>query len=219
MCGRFALATTPFDLAALFGSQDIPNFAANYNIAPTNDILMVATGKGDTRRIMKVRWGLVPQWADVGGKPLFNARGETINQKPSFREAYQKRRCIVPANGFYEWQKTDNARTPYYVYRRDETPFAFAGIWDMKKNPNGEILLSASIITTAASGKFANIHQRFPVPLEKENWDEWLNRQADYQDLLKLLKPPKDDLIAFDKVSEQVNKISNNYKELTDKIT
>lgn len=220
MCGRFALAEFLKRLGEIFGASFNGDYSANFNIAPTNDILMVAIGKDGGRKIIKSRWGLVPEWMQIENKNsvLFNARSETLLEKPSFKNAFLKRRCIIPADGFYEWSRVGNIRTPYYVARNDNMPLAFAGLWEMKKLVDDEILLSASIITTASSKKFFNIHNRFPVVLEEKDWNIWLDKDAEMANLQNLLRAPDDAILRVNKVSSEINKIKNNYAALKNSV-
>ena len=218
MCGRFALAKFLEKLAEIFAASYAGKYEANFNIAPTNDILMVAIGKDGGRKIVNARWGLVPDWMDIDGNSvLYNARSETLLEKPSFKNAFLKRRCIIPADGFYEWAREGKNRVPYYIERNDEMPLAFAGLWEMKKLGD-EILLSASIITTQASEKFSEIHHRFPVTLEQKDWNIWLDKDADVSQLQCLFKAPDDGILNVNKVSSEINKIKNNYAALKDPV-
>jgi putative SOS response-associated peptidase YedK len=218
MCGRFAVTLPPEAMASLFESSDRPNFAPNYNVAPTQKVPIVAIGKENTRRIIMARWGLLPNWMEKDPQtgPMFNARSETLDTKNSFKVAFEKRRCIIPADGFYEWQRTGNARTPFFISRRDNMPIAFAGLWEMKKSENGtgEILISTTIITTNSSPEFANLHDRFPVILEKEDWGLWLDAQTSQARLKNLFNAPNNGVMRFHKVSDAVNKVANNDESL-----
>lgn len=221
MCGRFAVTLPPEAMASLFDSLDRPNFAPNYNVAPTQKVPIIAIGKIGNRRIISARWGLFPDWLeqDPPTGPMFNARSETVDVKKSFKPAFTKRRCIIPADGFYEWQRDGKTRTPYYIYRKDKMPMAFAGLWEMKKSAQSEeILISATIITTQAAIEFAPIHERFPVILEQDSWSAWLSNETPVPRLKGLLYPPDNGVIAWHKVSDEVNKVANNHAGLMNAI-
>jgi putative SOS response-associated peptidase YedK len=189
MCGRYML-TTPVDaLRQLFRFTERPNLAPRYNIAPTQDVPIVRrTRDGAGRELIMVRWGLVPYWAadpKIGNR-LINARRESVARTAAFREAYQRRRCLVPADGFFEWQKDGNARVPLLVRRRDQAPFAFAGLWERCPQPGGAVLRSCTIITCPPNELVASVHDRMPVILAPEDYARWLDpSQADGRALLK----------------------------------
>lgn len=222
MCGRFAVTLPPEAMASLFGSDDRPNFAPNFNVAPTQKVPIVAIGKENARRIIMARWGLLPNWLekDPPTGPMFNARSETLETKQSFKTAFAKRRCLIPADGFYEWKREGSARTPYFISRTDGAPLAFAGLWEMKKTANegAEILISTTIITTNSSPEFVGLHDRFPVILEKEDWALWLDGATQTPRLKSLFHAPNNGIMRFHKVSDDVNKVANNNENLTKKI-
>jgi putative SOS response-associated peptidase YedK len=211
MCGRYAV-TLPVDaMATLFGSDDRPNLAPRWNVAPTQLAPMVAIGqKGDTR-ILQARWGLRPAWMvkDPPTGPLFNARGETVADKPAFRTAFARKRCLIPADGFYEWQRDGKLRTPYFIARPDGQPVAFAGLWETAKSDEGALLLSMSIVTIAARESFKALHDRFPVVIAPDAWRIWLTASTPVESLKQLLVPPADGVMMARQVSDRVNKISH----------
>ena len=206
MCGRYML-TTPVDaLRQLFLFTQRPNLPPRYNIAPTQDVPIVRRASdGAGRELITVRWGLVPYWAadpKIGNR-LINARGESVARTAAFREAYQRRRCLVPADGFFEWQKSGSARVPLLVRRRDHAPFAFAGLWERCPQPGGAVLRSCTIITCPPNELVAPVHDRMPVILAPEDYARWLDpAQADGRTLLKPY--PAAELEAF-AVSPRVN--------------
>lgn len=215
MCGRYAV-TLPVDaMATLFGSADRPNLAPRWNVAPTQLAPMVAIGKAGDTRILQARWGLRPAWMvkDPPTGPLFNARGETVADKPAFRTAFARKRCLVPADGFYEWKRDGKVRTPYFIARPDGKPVAFAGLWEAAKDEEGGLLLSMSIITTAATEDFRNLHDRFPVVIEPNDWQTWLKASTPSDTLKQLLIPPLDGLMVPRQVSDRVNKVSHDDAE------
>ncbi len=212
MCGRYAITTPPDAMRDLFGYPELPNFPPRWNIAPTQPVPIVRSRGQGIRQFALVRWGLVPDWArEVGPKPLFNARGETVAEKPAFRSAFKRRRCLVPADGFYEW-KADavQPKQPYLIRRCDRSPMAFAGIWEHWQSAEGSELESCSIITTCANATLAPLHSRMPVVLDQADWETWLDTSetltGNAQDLLV---PAPDDLLDAVPVSRRVNSVAN----------
>ena len=166
MCGRYALHSNPEVVALLFGLSEVPAYQPRYNIAPTTQVLVVREGGA-----AMVKWGLVPRWAKDPsmGARMNNARAETVAEKPSFREAYRKRRCLIPANGFYEWKLEDGRKQPYYVYPSGGALFAFAGLWEQWHD-----LQTCAVITTEANDKMAAVHERMPVIVSPAEYAAWL---------------------------------------------
>ena len=184
------MLTTPVDaLRQLFLFTERPNLAPRYNIAPTQEVPIVRpTRDGAARELIMVRWGLVPYWADDPkiGNRLINARRESVARTAAFREAYQRRRCLVPADGFFEWQKDGRTRRPLLVRRKDQAPFAFAGLWERWPQPGGGVLRSCTIITCPANELIAPVHDRMPVILAPDDYGRWLDpSQADGRELLE----------------------------------
>ena len=216
MCGRFARKSDPRRLAKEFGVAEVPNVEASYNIAPTHDILAVRQGD-DGREMTLFKWGLVPSWAkDVSmGARLINARAETVAEKPSFREAYKRRRCLIPADGFYEWQRTGGKKQPYFFRMRDERPFGFAGLWERWEGEGGEVLDSCTIMTTEANEVLRPVHDRMPVILHPEDYELWLEAGERERSALKeLLRPYPAEEMAGYPVSTLVNSPGNRGAEL-----
>ena len=167
MCGRYALHSNPEVVALLFGLSEVPAYTARYNIAPTAQVLIVKQNEAAV-----VRWGLVPHWAkdpSIGAR-MNNARGETVAEKPSFREAFRKRRCLIPANGFYEWKLENGLKQPYYISPSGGALFAFAGLWEQWND-----LLTCTVITTDANDKMAQVADRMPVIVSPAEYSEWLS--------------------------------------------
>jgi putative SOS response-associated peptidase YedK len=191
MCGRFTQRQPAARLKKEFGVEEVPQVEARYNIAPTQNILSVRQ-MPDGREMGLLKWGLIPSWAkdsSVGAK-LINARSETVTEKPSFREAFKKRRCIIPADGFYEWQHTGGRKQPFFFHMRDDRPFGFAGLWDRWKSQEGEILETCTILTTEANDVLKPVHDRMPVILHLEDYELWLDDDARKADLRQeLLRP------------------------------
>jgi len=177
MCGRFTLTASPEDLQAAFPEFAVPpQMSPHYNIAPTQPLAVVAN---DGRHAVDFfLWGLIPSWAKdpAIGNRLINARAETLGEKPSFRNAYQRRRCLILSDGFYEWRKTpgQRAKTPHYIRMKTGQPFAFAGLWEQWFSPDGSEIKSATIITTEPNEMIAQLHNRMPVILPRGQYARWL---------------------------------------------
>jgi len=237
MCGRFTLRTPltvlieHFDLDAR-GDRQLPLFTARYNIAPTQDILVVRHDPADGRRsAAMLRWGLIPSWSKDpgGGPPQINARSETLAEKPTFRTAYRRRRCLIPADGFYEWQPgaggSKAKKQPFYIHRPDNAPFAFAGLWERWAQPAAAgaaapaseashaaplTIESCTIVTTTANNTLRELHDRMPVILAPNDYATWLDpRQEDPAALQYLLAPCGDEELIAEPVSTHVNKVAN----------
>jgi putative SOS response-associated peptidase YedK len=205
MCGRYRLARAPNEVAEVFETVNpIPNRPPSWNIAPTRDALVVRRHpEPGARHLDALRWGLVPSWANepsVGAR-MINARAEGVAERPAFRAAFARRRCLIPADGFYEWRQDSakGAKQPYTVALRDGSPMALAGLWAGWRGPDGEVVRSFAIITTDANEKLRALHERMPVILPCDTWSAWLGEEpADPQDLLALLIPyPSADLAAW----------------------
>ena len=178
MCGRFAFYSPTEATAALFGAPSSTDVVPRYNIAPTQFIATVRRDEQNDPELAMLRWGLVPFWAkdpSIGNR-MINARAETVAEKPSFRNAYKKRRCLILADGFYEWRKEGDVKTPYFISLADGSPFAFAGLWEnWTDKESNESLQTAAIITTSASDFLAQLHPRMPVVLRPDNATRWLD--------------------------------------------
>ena len=215
MCGRYASTTPPEALRALFGYLEQPNFPPRYNIAPTQPIAIVRMVEGK-RQFALVRWGLIPSWVkDPRAFSLvINARGESVNEKPAFKNAMKYRRCLVPADGFYEWKRSGERKQPYFVRRRGGGPLAFAGLWESWMGPNGEELETAAIVTTQASRSIAHIHDRMPVIVPPEAFDFWLDPKVDAHTAAAVIQPAPDASIEAYEVSSAVNRTANDAPKL-----
>lgn len=209
MCGRYTLATPVGRLAEEFGfDSSSTEFRTSYNVAPTRQVPVVLA-EGGKRRLEMLRWGLVPSWADDPGigSRMINARSETAPEKPSFRRAFRDRRCLIPADGFYEWKREDGGKQPYYFRMDGGRPFAFAGLWESWTKDRE--IRSCAILTTAANEVVAGIHDRMPVILPKAHYEAWLDPEAERDELTGLLVPyPGDDLETYP-VSRFVNSPGN----------
>ncbi|ACC81930.1 SOS response-associated peptidase [Nostoc punctiforme] len=217
MCGRFTLNQSAEALAQFFHVEPVLNLAADFNIAPTQMVATVLQNpESEKREFQQLHWGLIPSWAkDAGmGAKLINARAETVAEKPSFRSAFKHRRCLVLADGFYEWQRQQGKKQPFYFRLEDGQPFGFAGLWEKWCSPaNGEII-SCTILTTAANELLQPIHDRMPVILEPKDYDLWLDSQVQTpQTLQQLLRPyPAPAMISYP-VSTLVNNSRHNSPE------
>ena len=220
MCGRFTQTNKPKEIEKEFSVKvsDKTFFKPRYNIAPTQIIPAVLESGGE-RIINQLRWGLLPSWAkdDSIGRKLINARAETLSEKPSFRNAFRSRRCIIPASGFYEWQKVvKGAKQPFYFYLKEKEIFGFAGLWEeWLDKESGELLETCTIITTEANRVLEPVHERMPVILKPKDYEQWLDeKQNDTDKLQKLLAPyPAKEMTAH-AVSRAVNVPSNDSPEL-----
>jgi putative SOS response-associated peptidase YedK len=209
MCGRFTLFEADKILSKEFGVSCIPPLSPRYNISPTQPIAAVRTPHtGTGREVALLRWGLIPSWSKdpAIGNRLINARAETAREKPSFRNAFKRHRCLIPTNGFYEWQRLERGKQPYFIRMRDERIFSFAGLWDRWENPEEGAIETCTILTTAANAVLAPIHDRMPVILPSTEYDRWLDTSLkDTDSLTPLLVPfPPDEMLAFP-VSPRVN--------------
>ncbi|MBM3569469.1 MAG: SOS response-associated peptidase [Alphaproteobacteria bacterium] len=208
MCGRYSL-TTPVDaMAQLFGFAERPNLAPRWNIAPTQSVAAVRLGADGARHLDLLRWGLVPSWAKaIGTTPLINARADTIAEKPSFRGAFRKRRCLMPADGFYEWRETPLPKQPFRISLPDRPCFAIAGLWERWES-QGQTIESCALITADANPAIAHVHHRMPVILEPAQWNAWLDPATGVEILHGLLRPYVG-AIAAQAIDRRVNAIAN----------
>lgn len=220
MCGRYSLTTPLQALRALFGFEESPNLAPRYNIAPTQEVPVVRQEEG-ARHLAMLRWGLIPSWAKdrtIAAK-LINARSETAGEKPSFRQAFAKRRCLIPADGFYEWKAEKDGKQPYRIGFGEARPFAFAGLWESWRDPaDGARVESCTILTTDATAALRDLHDRMPVILVPDVFDRWLSPQSSKEACQALMTPYKEGpaygpLVVFP-VSKAVNKVANDGPDL-----
>lgn len=218
MCGRFVVRSSPEEIRRLLGYEDTPNFPPRYNVAPTQPIAIVRIDRGK-RRFALTRWGLIPSWVKDPKQfaLLINARAEGITQKASYRAAMQRRRCLVPADGFYEWQKTPGGKRPFYVHARNGGPMAFAGLWETWMDATGGEIDTAAIVTCPANAMLAPIHDRMPVVLAPEKYDAWLDTEnVDAAAASALLKPAPEDMLQAYEISTRVNSVKNEGAELVE---
>ncbi len=227
MCGRFGLFAELDALAEQFNfdpsiMRDI--YRPRWNIPPTVPVLTVRQSIGERTDVRNaaglLRWGLTGAQGKnrtKASRPLFNARGETVHGLPSFRQAFRERRCLVPADGFYEWRKDESgSRTPVWFHRKDGAPIAFAGIWSSESTSGGSID-SCAIITCAANDLVSPVHARMPVILQPQSYEEWLNPGAEINDLLALVQPAEWQEMSYYSVSSEVNRAANDYPALVER--
>lgn len=214
MCGRFTLSLEPGDLQEELGLGAMPaDLRPRYNIAPTQPVAVVVDG--GSRDVAMYHWGLVPGWAkDVSmGSRMINARSETLAEKPSFRQAFAHRRCLIPADGFYEWDKKGSKKEPYFIHLASGKPFMFAGLWETWHGPDGSVLNSCTIITCAANALVGRLHERMPVILPRDQQTGWLTPGIHLSDLQALLAPFSAGEMAMYPVRPVVNNPANDSPE------
>jgi putative SOS response-associated peptidase YedK len=209
MCGRFAQINPTGDLISIFEVTDSFPLLPRYNIAPTQDVAVVRA-TGHDRQLAILRWGLIPGWAkDLSiGYKTFNARSETAHTKPSFKAAFNSRRCLIPASGFYEWDKMSKSRQPYYLSRNNGCSMALAGLWEeWTDRQSGEVIESCTILTTSANRTVGRIHDRMPVILEPDDYGLWLDHKVQrVEELSNLFSPAAENILRIVPVSTYVNK-------------
>lgn len=230
MCGRYTLTAPADELVEVFdvGALTFDHWPPRYNLAPTQDAPIVVRGREGERRLGLMRWGLVPGWADdpsIGGR-LINARAETAAGKPAFRDAFAERRCLVPADGFYEWQRRPApsggkpVKVPWWIHRPGRRPFAFAGLWERWRSAGGgSPLVTFTILTTEPNERVRPLHDRMPVILpDRAAEDRWLSPDARADDLAELLTPVAGDYLEAWPVSTAVNRPANDAPELIERL-
>ena len=221
MCGRYDNLIAREAYRRLFNPDRLPrsNFPPRYNIAPTDQIPIIRVDPRDGKReLVMVRWGLVPWFSkEIPKVPHINARAETVHKTPLFREAFAKRRALIPATGYFEWQKRADGKQPYRFRREDLEPFAFAGVWEYAKIA-GEPILSTAIIVGEPNKLAAMVHDRMPVVLEPDDYDRWLDPDTPADDLRALLKPFPAEKMRADAVSRAVNSVKNDSEECIEPI-
>lgn len=226
MCGRFTSKTKPAEIAETFDVDEVSETAMksepSYNVAPTQQILVVSEHH-DSRRLETMKWGLVPFFAKdaSGGARMINARAEAVVDKPAFRRAFEKRRCLIPVDGFYEWKPRpgEKRKQPWYFTSRNGAPLALGGLWEIWHDPNlpddAPPLFTCTIITTEANKDAADVHDRMPLILQHKDWNKWLDvEHAKPVDVRSLLKQPKAGVLTSFEVSDSVNKADNDSANL-----
>lgn len=217
MCGRYAITLPPETYREFFGYPEQPNFPPRYNVAPTQPVPIVLEDRGE-RHFMLVRWGFLPSWVkDPKDFPLvINARGETLETKPTFKAALKRRRCIFLADGFYEWRRHGREKTPFLIRRRSRKPLPMAGLWETYSSPDGGEIDTAAIVTTDANGLMSAVHDRMPVILSDDDIAAWLDVRDERTDVMRLVRPCPDDWLELVPVSSRVNKVENDDPSLVE---
>jgi putative SOS response-associated peptidase YedK len=218
MCGRYTIIASPEEIRAVFRYQEQPNFPPRYNVAPTQPIPIVRL-IGGKRHFALVRWGLLPPWVKEpkAFTLLINARGESVCEKPAFRAAMKRRRCLIPVDGFYEWKAGGPRKQPYFIRAKAGEPFAFAGLWETWTGPNGEELETAAIVTTKANCTLAPIRDRMPVIVPPEAFALWLDgANVDPTAASALIAPAPEGLLEAYPVSTDVNRTANDNPKLVE---
>jgi putative SOS response-associated peptidase YedK len=221
MCGRFVITSPPAALRQIFGYPEQPNFPPRYNIAPTQPIPVVIVENG-ARHFRLMRWGLLPAWVKDPRKfsLLINARAETVLEKPAFKNAMKRRRCLIPADGYYEWQTSGGRKRPFFIHRRDGGLIGLAALAETWIGPNGEELDTVAIVTAPASADLAMLHHRVPVTIAPGDFDRWLDGASfDAEMALGLLTAPEIGEFAWHEISTRVNRVANDDAQLVLPIT
>lgn len=219
MCGRFVINIPRDVFQKHFGLKDVPDWPERYNVAPTQPVPVIREISDGSRHMTMMRWGLVPAWAKEVGEGLINARSETAGDKPSFRQALRQRRCILPASGFYEWQKVDGKKVPHYIRMMDGSPMPFAGLWETWRSPEGHTLETCAILTTTANATVALIHDRMPVILHPDEVSLWLDREVhEFDKLTPLFSAYPAESLTVYKVSTLVNSPANDSPECIERL-
>jgi len=215
MCGRLALFTPTGELAQLLNARTSITLAPHYNLGPTLELAACRLDPDGQRELVALRWGLVPHWSKGPDRrySMINARAESVHEKPAYRSPFRHKRCLIPADGFYEWHRTESGKQPYYFRLKEKTPLVFAGLWDHWQG-DAQAIDSTTIIVTGANKLMRPIHDRMPVILPPDTWEQWLDPQQEVSSLLQLLQPyPGDDLNCYP-VSKAVNNVRNDTPEL-----
>lgn len=221
MCGRFVITSPPAAIRQVIGYAEQPNFPPRFNIAPTQPVPVVILDRG-ARHFRLMRWGLVPAWVKDPRKftLLINARSETVQDKPAFKNAIRRRRCLIPADGYYEWHVSEGRKRPYFIYRRDREPFGFAGLAETWVGPNGEEVDTVAIVTAPASPDLAVLHHRVPVTIAEDAFDRWLDCSSDSAEgVMAMLTGPEEGEFAWHEISTRVNHVANDDAQLVLPIT
>jgi putative SOS response-associated peptidase YedK len=219
MCGRYALTLPPEAARQYFRYPEKPNFPPRYNIAPTQPVPVVRLEQGQ-RQFLLMRWGFIPSFVkDPKAFPLvINVRSETALEKPSFRNAFRRRRALMPADGFYEWQAVDKEKRPFLLRRPDCGMFAFAALWETWHSSDGAEIDTVALVNTHANGLISAIHHRSPVILDPADFDRWLNPETSAEEAMSLMQPPPEDLLELVPVSRKVNAVANDNAELQERV-
>ncbi|MEC2072160.1 SOS response-associated peptidase [Alkalihalophilus marmarensis] len=217
MCGRFSLFSGRKQLQEEFKfMNDVPSdYSARYNIAPQSQILSIIQGENGDRRIVYLRWGLIPRWAkdEKVGYKMINARGETVDEKPSFKQPFKQKRCLIPCSGFYEWKRDGNNKVPYFISLKNRQLFGLAALWEKYVDEKNNAIYSCTILTTKPNKLMAGLHDRMPVILKQQDYSTWLSPESDLAKVKPLLSPYQSDPMMADQVSTIVNNPRNDEAE------
>jgi putative SOS response-associated peptidase YedK len=215
MCGRYCISTAPEAIRRLFRYPQQPNFPPRYNVAPTQPVPIVRVVNGE-REFALVRWGLIPSWVKdpKDFSLLINARGESVQEKPAFKNAIRRRRCLFPADGFYEWKTEGGRKRAFFARPTNDGPVAFAGLWETWMGPNGEEMETAAIVTTQANREMSAVHHRAPVIIAPDQFDFWLSPMIDGQEAASLIRPAPDGSMEVYPVSSAVGNFANDTPDL-----
>jgi putative SOS response-associated peptidase YedK len=216
MCGRYAFSTPPAIVAAHFGLAEWDDYFPRYNIPPGTDIPVIRQSPEGKRVLHLLRWGLIPHWSkdpSLGAK-LNNARAEGVKEKPSFRDAFRRRRCLIPADGFYEWKAEGRFKQPWYFSLKSEEPLAMGGLWESWRAPDGRIVRTCAIITTGPNAVMAPVHDRMPVIIAPEHWQDWLAAPPDAVEAL--LTPSPAEAMQTWKVDRRVSRTAEDDRGLVE---
>lgn len=208
MCGRFVLESAPEQLMKVYRLSSPPDISPRYNISPSQKVAVVRQHNSGDRELSLLQWGLIPSWSKdpTIGYKMINARSETVHEKPSFKQAFHSRRCIIPASGFYEWEKSGKDKIPHYIHLREGNVMSLAGLWERWKSPDGVELQTCTILTTSANSLIKKLHDRMPVILHSEEFDLWLNKDVDdVKQLSELFHPYPSDQLTEYVVDKEVN--------------
>ena len=220
MCGRYASSANPDDLAQHFRVEEPPEqvLPPSYNVAPTDPVYVVME-RHDKRQLRVVRWGLIPSWAKEAkvGARFINARRETLREKPAFRAAFQRRRCLVPADGYYEWQQLGGDKQPYFLVAQDRGPLAMAGLYEIWRAPDASLVWTCTVITTDAADELGHIHDRTPLLVPQQAWDRWLDPAVEDPGE-DLLVPGTPGVLDAWPVSKEVGNVRNNDPHLVEPV-
>jgi len=213
MCGRYNLTATSEMVIDTFGLHRLPRYETSYNIPPGQKILTIVKLDDGSNKAVNLHWGLIPHWSKDSkiSSHLINARAETLSEKPSFKTAYQQRRCLIPASGFYEWQQSEHGKQAYNINRKDQKIFAFAGLWEYWDHGT-ETIYSCTIITTQANALMSPIHHRMPVIVDNNNYNAWLDKQTSQQTTQEILSMDVYQGVIAKPVSDWVNNPHHNDK-------
>lgn len=220
MCGRYALYGPSSRYQEYFDTQAWPDFPDRYNVAPTAVVPIIRQSPEGQRVVTPIRWGLIPRWAadpSIGAK-LNNARGESVADKPSFRDAFKRRRCLIPASGFYEWKAIERGKQPYFIRYKSGNPMAMAGLWESWRDPEGQIVRTFCVITTGPNELMNEIHDRMPVLIQPKDFARWLSPELEGSTLTSLVVPIDAEGMEAWPVSKAVSRAGNDGPELIESI-